>query len=123
MELRVLFFARGRELAGTPECAMQLPEGSTTTHLMEALLQQVEQQQQCIAAAVQCGLAGWDAAQRRRRPALTPLRPPGPPQFPSLQQLHGTFVFSLNQEYLAPGEEVALKSGDEVAIIPPISGG
>ncbi len=32
-------------------------------------------------------------------------------------------MFSLNQEYLAPDEEQQLKGGDEVAVIPPISGG
>ena len=40
-----------------------------------------------------------------------------------LEELHSSFVFSLNQEYLAPGEEQPLKAGDEVAVIPPISGG
>jgi molybdopterin converting factor small subunit len=37
--------------------------------------------------------------------------------------LQGSFVFSLNQEYLAPDEEQQLKAGDELAVIPPISGG
>lgn len=49
--------------------------------------------------------------------------PPCLPQYPQLEELHGSFVFSLNQEYLAPGEEQPLKGGDEVAVIPPISGG
>ena len=44
-------------------------------------------------------------------------------QYPQLEELHNSFVFSLNQEYLAPGEEQPLKAGDEVAVIPPISGG
>lgn len=44
-------------------------------------------------------------------------------QFPQLSELGSTFVLSLNQDYLAPGEEQALKAGDEVAVIPPISGG
>ena len=48
---------------------------------------------------------------------------PVPLQYPQLEELQGTFVLSLNQEYLAPGEEQQLAAGDEVAIIPPISGG
>ena len=50
-------------------------------------------------------------------------RRPCPLQYPQLEELRGSFVFSLNQEYLAPGEEQPLKGGDEVAVIPPISGG
>ena len=83
MEVKVLFFARSRELAGTPEAQLHLPEGSTTSALLEQLLS----------------------------------------QFPQLSEIRGAFVFSLNQEYLAAGQEAPLKSGDEVAIIPPISGG
>lgn len=43
--------------------------------------------------------------------------------YPALAEIQDAFVFSLNQEYLAPGQEEALKDGDEVAVIPPISGG
>jgi len=37
--------------------------------------------------------------------------------------MQDAFLLSLNQEYLGQGEEVVLKAGDEVAVIPPISGG
>lgn len=83
MDVRVLFFARSRELAGTNEATLSMQPGSTTTALMPLLLQ----------------------------------------QFPQLAELGSTFVLSLNQEYLAPGEEQPLRAGDEVAVIPPISGG
>ena len=32
-------------------------------------------------------------------------------------------VLAVNEEYVEPGDKVDLKSGDEVAFIPPISGG
>lgn len=60
---------------------------------------------------------------RRLPPPAPPTHSPAHPQYPQLEQLGGSFVLSLNQEYLAQGEEAALSAGDEVAIIPPISGG
>lgn len=83
MDVRVLFFARSRELAGASEATLSMQPGSTTAILMPRLLE----------------------------------------QFPQLAELGGSFVLSLNQEYLAAGEEQPLKAGDEVAVIPPISGG
>lgn len=41
MQVRVLFFARSRELAGTSEASVTLEPGSTTTVLLQQLLQQV----------------------------------------------------------------------------------
>lgn len=42
---------------------------------------------------------------------------------PDLQQIWPTCVLARNQEYLAKGESVMLNEGDELAVIPPISGG
>lgn len=41
MEVKVLFFARSRELAGATEAMMSLPEGATTLDLQAQLLLQV----------------------------------------------------------------------------------
>jgi molybdopterin converting factor small subunit len=41
MEVKVLFFARSRELAGATEAIMSLPEGATTLDLQAQLLLQV----------------------------------------------------------------------------------
>jgi len=43
--------------------------------------------------------------------------------FPSLVKLGGAFVLSLNEEFLPEEAEVCLKQGDELAVIPPLSGG
>jgi molybdopterin converting factor subunit 1 len=43
--------------------------------------------------------------------------------YPGLSSVLQTCVLALNQEYLEQGAKVLLKSGDEVAIIPPLSGG
>jgi molybdopterin converting factor small subunit len=44
-------------------------------------------------------------------------------QYPSLEEVKGAFALAVNQEYLPAGEVALLKTGDEIAIIPPISGG
>ena len=43
--------------------------------------------------------------------------------FPPLLKLGGAFVLSLNEEFLPEEELVCLKQGDELAVIPPLSGG
>lgn len=43
-------------------------------------------------------------------------------QYPSLDSLLGDCVFAVNEEYLEDGL-VSLSTGDEIAVIPPISGG
>lgn len=42
-------------------------------------------------------------------------------QFPQLQALTGSLLFSVNREYAATDKRLA--AGDEVAFIPPVSGG
>ena len=44
-------------------------------------------------------------------------------RFPSLAEAAGSITLAVNQEYLDEGAVEALKDGDEVALIPPISGG
>ena len=43
--------------------------------------------------------------------------------FPVLKRLGGTFVLSLNENYIDQDSEISLGAGDELAVIPPISGG
>ena len=44
-------------------------------------------------------------------------------RFPGLEELLGSMVLSVNHDYTAKDSTLALKTGDEVAFIPPISGG
>lgn len=59
MDVRVLFFARSRELTGTSEATVTLQPGSTTITLMQQLLQQVTEgcQRRAVYAwcAARCG--------------------------------------------------------------------
>lgn len=43
--------------------------------------------------------------------------------YPSLDSVMRSCVFAVNQAYAPPSEDLPLKQGDEVAIIPPLSGG
>ncbi len=81
MRVRVKCFAATREIVGTGELIVELPEGSTLNQLLE---------------------------QMRGR-------------FPKLDRLSGSLLLSVNREY-APGER-RLAAEDEVALIPPVSGG
>lgn len=83
MSTTVLFFARGRELAGQSETSVQLKDAADTIQLVDHLLK----------------------------------------LYPKLAQIMTTSVLSLNQEYLSTEQKVSLKDGDEVAVIPPVSGG
>lgn len=79
----VLFFARGRELAGVSQIAVQLQDAADTKQLLKYVLN----------------------------------------KYPKLSEIVASTVLSLNQEYLDLDQSVPLKNGDEVAVIPPVSGG
>ncbi len=81
IHVRIRLFAMQRELAGTRQVELELPDGSTIDDAWHALVTRV--------------------------PALAPGR--------------ATVRFARNAEYAPP--ETPLADGDEVAMIPPVSGG
>ncbi|HEV2132216.1 MAG TPA: molybdopterin converting factor subunit 1 [Longimicrobiaceae bacterium] len=81
MNVRALFFASYRDLAGTDELAFELPAGSDVAVLVQRL---------------RAAGAGWQAL------------PPAP-------------VVAVNMTYASLA--TPLSEGDEVAFIPPVSGG
>ena len=81
MKVRVKCFAAAREIIGVGELLIDVPDGSTLTHLFDQI----------------------------RR------------QFPKMEGLAGSLLFSVNREY-APLDK-RLAPDDEVAFIPPVSGG
>lgn len=44
-------------------------------------------------------------------------------KYPSLQIIAENIILSLNEEYIDDHQQLTLREGDEVAVIPPISGG
>lgn len=44
-------------------------------------------------------------------------------KYPSLQVIAENIILSLNEEYIDDSQQLTLREGDEVAVIPPISGG
>lgn len=81
MQIKVLFFASCRDIAGTSEIALQLQHGSTVLELRKVLSD----------------------------------------RFPELKPLQSVVSIAVNAEYAQDGVE--LGPGDEVAVIPPVSGG
>lgn len=83
-QVKVLFFASCREMAGIKETSLELPGNSSS---------------------------------------IAKLREQIVVMLPGLKPVAETVTLALNQEYLDPEQDAALKDGDEVAFIPPISGG
>lgn len=81
LKVKALMFARARELTGTSELDLLVPEGATTAECVTEL-----------------------AA-----------------KFPPLESIRDCIVVALNYNYIT--DPVKVKEGDELAIIPPISGG
>lgn len=81
MNIKVLFFASCRDLIGTGEREMTLPDGATITDLISKL-----------------------ASEQTRFTEMAP-----------------SLMVSVNQAYVERAAE--LQDGDEVAFIPPVSGG
>jgi len=83
VEVKLLYFAKGKEVVGKTEETLSLEVGTTTANLWDVLIQ----------------------------------------RYPKLKDIMNSCVFAVNQEYVAKDASQELHSGDEVAIIPPLSGG
>lgn len=83
MKIKVLFFAKSREVAGCAECLVDVSDGATTTDLLQELYA----------------------------------------RYPTLETVMKTCVLAVNQEYVQLDQSMVLSASDEIAIIPPLSGG
>ena len=81
MKVRLKLFAYAREVIGSRDLAVELPEGTTTSGLLSELLI----------------------------------------RYPGLGALEASIKIAVNHEYAEGGRKLA--EGDEVALIPPVSGG
>lgn len=84
VNVKVLFFAKARELVSAEEESVIIESKMTASNLKVTVLE----------------------------------------KFPALEPIQKSIILALNQEYLNEDENaITLKDGDEIAIIPPLSGG
>lgn len=84
MDVRVLFFARSRELAGTNEATLSMQPGSTTTALMPLLLQQASRRAKAgiKALPIHCFAALQGCCPGLSSPVSPNCAPSAPPRSP-----------------------------------------
>ena len=84
VQVKVLFFAKSRELAGLNQTCLQVPSGRLNgAELLNFVIR----------------------------------------SFPSLASLKDNLLLSVNQEYLERDQSIIVSGEEEIAVIPPISGG
>jgi molybdopterin synthase catalytic subunit len=82
VEIRVLFFAKARELCGQKQSCLLIPSVTSYNNLLDEIVKKF-----------------------------------------SLEPIRDNLLLAINEEYTTSDSEVQLKEGDEVAVIPPLSGG
>jgi len=83
VNVKLLLFAKARELTGLSECNLDIPTAVSKDSLLSSILT----------------------------------------KFPELIIISRNVMLALNDDYLLDEGNIQIKNGDEIAIIPPLSGG
>jgi molybdopterin converting factor subunit 1 len=80
--VKILFFAKSREIVGKQSALLEVPSHISYVNLLQKIVQEF-----------------------------------------CLEDIKSNVILSLNEEFCNSGDTIELKTGDEIAVIPPLSGG
>jgi len=122
MKLNVLFFASGRELVGSAH-TFDFLQSTELQHQNNDKTKQLMNENNPPFQLSQASKAETSVILPEKGVTVSTLVTVMKMRFPLLERLMNSSVLAVNFEYVSLESQLLLKENDEIALIPPISGG